>query len=607
MTTRVLSAATLTACALLLVFAIIPAHANDIPVSPTCTIIDAITAANTDAPTGGCPAGSGADTVILESDGLYMLTDDDNSFGGLGDNGLPPITSTMTISGNGASILRSSNAPKFRILFIDGSGNLSLAGVTIGQGSAGAGGAIFNESGRLTLLGSRVVSNTAKYSGGGIYSGGVGASLVMKDQSLLAGNVAEYGGGLFNAAAASIEGSRVVSNTAEKSGGGIYSSASASLVVKNQSQLAGNEADYGGGIFNAADAMLAGSQILSNTASSSGGGIFNEGPTGLLTVTAQSLIAGNAAISTPGKDTFGGGISNFQATATITDSILSSNSAKYGGGLDNYQGQVLVTDSSLLSNTATVAGGGVYNIGTSALITLTRVHLFYNEASATGSALYHDGVADGGRIHDGCVVFNSGSAVQVGGSGSVDAANTWWGHPSGPSGVGPGIGDAVGVNVLYADFLTNAPSPCPTAPSPDMRINKSVEPAVVTPGEQITYTVVVANVGAAVATGVVISDRLPVQFTVSDIQLSAVGAGITITQARAGSDLHWYMSDLPIGAGGVITLTGTITNDRGLIGSPISNTGFVTALGDLTPDDNSSTAQLFIAPPPGAYLPMITR
>ena len=35
-----------------------------------------------------------------------MLMDDDNSFGGYGDNGLPPITSTITISGNGASILR---------------------------------------------------------------------------------------------------------------------------------------------------------------------------------------------------------------------------------------------------------------------------------------------------------------------------------------------------------------------------------------------------------------------------------------------------------------------------------------------------------------------
>ena len=49
MTTRVPLVATLTACTLLLTFTISIAHANDIPVSPTCTIQDAITAANTDA------------------------------------------------------------------------------------------------------------------------------------------------------------------------------------------------------------------------------------------------------------------------------------------------------------------------------------------------------------------------------------------------------------------------------------------------------------------------------------------------------------------------------------------------------------------------------
>ena len=34
----------------------------------TCTLVDAITAANTDAPAGGCPAGSGADSIRLATD-----------------------------------------------------------------------------------------------------------------------------------------------------------------------------------------------------------------------------------------------------------------------------------------------------------------------------------------------------------------------------------------------------------------------------------------------------------------------------------------------------------------------------------------------------------
>jgi hypothetical protein len=41
------------------------------------------------------------------------------------------------------------------------------------------------------------------------------------------------------------------------------------------------------------------------------------------------------------------------------------------------------------------------------------------------------------------------------------ADNNYWGHPSGPSGRGPGSGESVGKNkVTFAPFLTEAPSFC---------------------------------------------------------------------------------------------------------------------------------------------------
>lgn len=52
----------------------------------TCTLWDAITAANTDTATNGCPAGSGADTITLAVN--ITLTAD-----------LPNITSEITIEG----------------------------------------------------------------------------------------------------------------------------------------------------------------------------------------------------------------------------------------------------------------------------------------------------------------------------------------------------------------------------------------------------------------------------------------------------------------------------------------------------------------------------
>ena len=66
----------------------------------TCTLIDAITAANTDTVTGGCLAGAGADTITLTAD--VILT-----------TGLPAITTTsvITIEGAGFTISRSSASP----------------------------------------------------------------------------------------------------------------------------------------------------------------------------------------------------------------------------------------------------------------------------------------------------------------------------------------------------------------------------------------------------------------------------------------------------------------------------------------------------------------
>jgi len=70
------------------------AHAAVITVTSTvgttggsdCTLRDAITAANGDVTTGGCPASNGADTINLATGATYTLTDVDNI---TVDNGTP--------------------------------------------------------------------------------------------------------------------------------------------------------------------------------------------------------------------------------------------------------------------------------------------------------------------------------------------------------------------------------------------------------------------------------------------------------------------------------------------------------------------------------------
>ncbi|MEZ4770589.1 MAG: hypothetical protein R2844_19470 [Caldilineales bacterium] len=61
----------------------------------TCTLVDAITAANTNTATGGCVAGDpGADTIDLQVNVTLTAVNNET----YGDTGLPVATSTITIA-----------------------------------------------------------------------------------------------------------------------------------------------------------------------------------------------------------------------------------------------------------------------------------------------------------------------------------------------------------------------------------------------------------------------------------------------------------------------------------------------------------------------------
>lgn len=65
----------------------------------------------------------------------------------------------------------------------------------------------------------------------------------------------------------------------------------------------------------------------------------------------------------------------------------------------------------------------------------------------------------GAEVHNNNIEGNASFGMRVdGASGVVNATNNWWGASDGPSGVGPGSGDAVTINVNFSPFLT-APNP----------------------------------------------------------------------------------------------------------------------------------------------------
>ncbi|MGH8569642.1 MAG: hypothetical protein ACREXU_16955, partial [Gammaproteobacteria bacterium] len=165
----------LAAIALLMALGQVPALAATIAVDgSTCTLVDAITAANTDAPTGGCTAGSGADTLELVPGSTHGLTAIADTTYGYGTSGLPLVTSKITIAGHGSTIERLSLT--FRLLAVSATGDLTLQNLTLRGGrSSSDGGGVLNRGGTLTISNSTVSGNRVYGDGdrgGGVFNEG---------------------------------------------------------------------------------------------------------------------------------------------------------------------------------------------------------------------------------------------------------------------------------------------------------------------------------------------------------------------------------------------------------------------------------------------------
>ena len=180
------------ALAVLLVLFSHPALAATIIVDETtCTLVDAITAANTDTAVGGCAAGSGADTVELMTDVTLTAVDNDES----GSNALPAVTSDITVEGAGFVIERDPTAPFFRFFAVLRSGTLTIHDVTMRNGGSVGGGAIFINYGSV-LLNNTMLSGNLAIDGGGValLSGTLSiTNSTLSDNSALF----RYGGGVY--------------------------------------------------------------------------------------------------------------------------------------------------------------------------------------------------------------------------------------------------------------------------------------------------------------------------------------------------------------------------------------------------------------------------
>ena len=158
--------------------------AEPTPVPPVvCNLAFQIIAANRDRPAGGCPAGSGVDTITIERDITLF-------------EALPVITSHIIIEGNGHTI---SGDGKFRIFDVDG-GKLTVRDLTmIGGRATGEYGAAIRllNGGRAVIEDSTFIDNQAN-AGGAVFIGWTGtrnSSVTVRNSRFIKnGNSAIYAG-----------------------------------------------------------------------------------------------------------------------------------------------------------------------------------------------------------------------------------------------------------------------------------------------------------------------------------------------------------------------------------------------------------------------------
>ncbi|HSN77087.1 MAG TPA: right-handed parallel beta-helix repeat-containing protein, partial [Anaerolineae bacterium] len=255
-----------------------------------CSLPEAIINANANNLSGStdCAAGSGADTIDLQTNVTLTVVNDST----LGNSGLPVVASAITIEGNGQTISRQSGSPDFRLLTVNSAGNLTLNNATVSGGVATTnypldqGGGLMSYLGTATINGSTFTGNWARLGGGIRATGGT----MTVANSTITGNGSTWGGGIYGRASSlTVMNSTITGNTASFQGAGMYTGYGATTVTVQNSTISGNSAGfYAGGIKIRYNTVVITNSTIAGNSAQSGGGIQRTG--GAVTVL-NSIIA----------------------------------------------------------------------------------------------------------------------------------------------------------------------------------------------------------------------------------------------------------------------------------------------------------------------------
>jgi len=149
----------------------------------------------------------------------------------------------------------------------------SFDGNSVAGANDSAGGALWFLAG--SVIDTSITNNTADWSGGGVFSG----TVILKRVTLMNNRANRSGGAAYISASGLISDSVVTGNSAGSSGGGLYLMGfSSDPPLVRHTEISGNSAAYGGGVYTGGDNIkLENVTISGNSASENGGGLYHKG------------------------------------------------------------------------------------------------------------------------------------------------------------------------------------------------------------------------------------------------------------------------------------------------------------------------------------------
>ena len=419
---------------------------------------------------------AGADVITLPA-GTYTATlvspNDDNNLGGDFD-----LNSEIAIDGAGPlqTIVQANSTRGVateRVFHLRAALPIMLNGLTIrygryttGAGQSGAGIRIDSAGVVASLERVRITENDSGTSGGGLDISSLATfSIITLNNCRVENNTAggttasvPRGGGIrqdaptatLNITDSVISGNVVASNSTigDVAGGGILSNGilniTNSVISDNIATTSGSNSFSGGVFVQGGPANILGSTIINNmsivtagTGRGFAGGLYNQEST--LSVT-NSIVSGNTASHRhAGIRTLAS--SGGAATTTITDSTISDNTAgDEGGGVANvsaatFPATTIITGSTISGNAAndpSSLGGGLKNFNASTGLAVVNVtnSTFSGNVAASGAGSYNSGTAAASinfnyvTIADNTAALDGGGISQAVGGGTTNLKNS---------------------------------------------------------------------------------------------------------------------------------------------------------------------------------------